>query len=236
DAFLVVFSRARDAVETAVAAQRALANHAWPGGSPLRVRMGLHTGEPHTRQTRYVGIDVHRAARIAAAGHGGQILVSDATHGLVVRDLPQGVSLRDLGEYRLKDLTDPHHLFQIEAADLPSDFPPIRSLDVLPNNLPRQLTSFIGREKEMADVKRLLSTAYLVTLTGSGGAGKTRLALQVAADVVEDYRDGVWLAEFAPVADPALVPKTVASALNVPEQPERELIETLVAALRAKAL
>jgi predicted ATPase/class 3 adenylate cyclase len=236
DAFLVVFSRARDAVETAVRAQRALAKHAWPGGSPLRVRMGVHTGEPLSRQTGYVGVDVHRAARIAAAGHGGQILVSDATHGLVVRDLPQGVRLRDLGEHRLKDLAHPHYLFQVEVAGLPSDFPPIRSLDVLPNNLPRQLTSFIGREKEMAEVKRLLSTAYLVTLTGSGGAGKTRLALQVAADVVEDYRDGVWLAEFAPVADPALVPKTVASTLNVPEQPERELIGTLVAALRAKAL
>ena len=236
DAFLVVFSRARDAVIAAVAAQQALAKHPWPGGLPLWVRMGLHTGEPLSRQTGYVGIDLHRAARIAAAGHGGQILVSDPTHGLVVRDLPQGVRLRDLGEHRLKDLAHPHHLFQVEAADLRSDFPPIRSLDVLPNNLPRQLTSFIGREKEMAEVKRLLSTASLVTLTGSGGAGKTRLALQVAADVLEDYRDGVWLAEFAPIADPALVPKTVATALNVPEEPERELVETLVAVLRAKTL
>jgi predicted ATPase len=198
--------------------------------------MGLHTGEPVSRQSGYVGIDVHRAARIAAAGHGGQILVSDATYGLVVRDLPQGVRLRDLGEHRLKDLTHPHRLFQVEAADLLSEFPQIKSLDLLPNNLPRQLTSFIGREKEIAEVRRLLSTAYLVTLTGSGGAGKTRLALQVAADVVEDYRDGVWLAEFAPVADPNLVPKTIASALDVPEQPERELVETLVADLRAKAL
>ena len=236
DAFLVAFSRARDAVATAVAAQQALTKHNWPDGASLRVRMGLHTGEPLSCGTGYVGIDVHRAARIAAAGHGGQILVSDVTHGLVARDLPEGVSLRDLGEHRLKDLTHPDHLFQVVATDLPADFPAIRSLDVLPNNLPRQLTSFIGREKEMAEIKRLLSTAYLVTLTGSGGAGKTRLALQVAADVVEDHRDGVWFAEFAPIADPALVPRTVASALNVPEQPGRDMTETLVDALRPKAL
>jgi predicted ATPase/Tfp pilus assembly protein PilF len=198
--------------------------------------MGLHTGEPLSGETGYVGMDVHRAARIAAAGHGGQILVSDVTHGLVAKDLPDGVSLRDLGEHRLKDLAHPLHLFQVAAADLPGDFPPIRSLDVLPNNLPRQLTSFIGREKEMAEVKRLLSTAFLVTLTGSGGAGKTRLALQVAAAVVEGFPDGVWLAEFAPITDPALVPKAVASALSVPEQPGREVTETLVDVLRSKAL
>ena len=236
DAFLVAFSRARDALGTAVAAQRALARHVWPDGTSLRVRMGLHTGEPLNRDIGYVGIDLHRAARIAAAGHGSQILLSDATHGLVARDLPEGVSLRDLGEHRLKDLAHQHRLFQVVAPELPADFPPIRSLDVLPNNLPRQLTSFIGREKEIAEVKRLLSTAYLITLTGSGGAGKTRLALQVAADVVEGYPDGVWLAEFAPVADPGLVPKTVASVLNVPEQPGRGMAETLADALRPKAV
>ena len=236
DAFLVAFPRASDAVGAAVAAQQALTQHAWPDGASLRVRMGLHTGEPHSGETGYVGIDVHRAARIAAAGHGGQILLSDVTHGLVVRDLPEGVSLRDLGEHRLKDLAHQHRLFQVMSADLPAHFPPIRSLDALPNNLPRQLTSFIGRDKEIADVKRLLSTAYLVTLTGSGGAGKTRLALQVAADVVERYPDGIWLIELAPIADPALVPKTVASALNVPEQPGRGMTDTLVDVLRRRTL
>ncbi len=236
DAFLVVFPRARDAVSTAVEAQQALQKHPWPDGASLRVRMGLHTGEPLSGATGYVGIDVHRAARIAAAGHGGQILVSDVTHGLVARDLSEGLSLRDLGEHSLKDLVHQHRLFQVVAAELPADFPPIRSLEVFPNNLPRQLTSFVGREREMAEVKRLLSTANLVTLIGSGGAGKTRLALQVAVDVVEDYRDGVWLAEFAPLADPALVPKTVATVLNVPEQPGRDVTETLVDALRPKAL
>ncbi len=236
DAFLVAFSRARDAVATAVAAQQALMKHTWPDGASLRVRMGLHTGEPLSGTTGYVGIDVHRAARIAAAGHGGQILVSEVTYGLVAKDLPDGMSLRDLGEHRLRDLAHPHRLFQVLAPDLSVDFPQIRSLDAHHHNLPIQLTSFIGRTREIGEVKRLLGAARLVTLTGSGGAGKTRLALQVAADVVEDYPDGVWLAEFAPIADPALVPKTVASALNVLEQLGRDMTETLVDALRSKTL
>jgi class 3 adenylate cyclase len=236
DAFLVAFHRASDAVATAVAAQRALTKHAWPDGTSLRVRMGLHTGEPLSRETGYVGVDVHRAARIAAAGHGGQILVSDATHGLVAKDLPEGVSLRDLGEHRLKDLAHPHRLFQVVTDNLPADFPALRSLDTHRHNLPIQLTSFIGRAREIAEVKRLLGAARLVTLTGSGGAGKTRLALQVAAELVEAYPGGVWLTEFAPIADPILVPKAVASALSVPEQPGREMTDTLVDALRPKAL
>jgi predicted ATPase/class 3 adenylate cyclase len=236
DAFLVAFPRARDAVATAVAAQQALVKHPWPDGASLRVRMGLHTGEPVSEAGGYVGLDLHRAARICSAGHGGQILLSRTVGDLSAAELPPGVSLRDLGTHRLKDLKEPTHLFQVVHPDLPSDFAPLRSLDVLPNNLPRQLTSFIGREKEMAEVKRLLLTAYLVTLTGFGGAGKTRLALQAAAEVVEDYPEGVWLAELAPIADPFLVPKTVASALNVREQPGRDMTETMIAVLRHKAL
>jgi len=236
DAFLVAFSRARDAVGAAVAAQRALTKHVWSDGSMLRVRMGLHTGEPVSDTGDYVGLDVHRAARICAAGHGGQILLSDAVGVLAARDLPLGVSLRDLGTHRLKDLRDPEHLFQVVHPDLPADFPALNSLDAWPNNLPIQLTSFVGRAREIAEVKRLLGNARHVTLTGIGGAGKTRLALQVAADVVDGYPDGVWLAEFAPIADPALVSKTVASALNVPEQPGRDMTATLVDALRPKAL
>jgi len=200
------------------------------------VRMGLHTGEPRSGETGYVGIDVHRAARIAAAAHGGQILLSQTTRELVADELPEGVSLNDLGEHRLKDLAHPHRLFQVVAAHLPADFPPPGSLDAHPHNLPIQLTSFIGRAREIAEVKRLLGAARLVTLTGSGGAGKTRLAVQVAADVVDGYLGGVWLAEFAPVADPALVPKTVSSALSVAEQPGRDMTETLVDALRPKTL
>jgi class 3 adenylate cyclase len=236
DAVFAAFPRAGDALLAAIAAQRAVRAHPWPEGIAPKVRIGLHTGEPVTGETGYVGMDVHRAARIAAAGHGGQILVSEVTHGLVARDLLEGVSLRDLGEHRLKDLAHPHRLFQVIVGGLCADFPPLRSLDAHLHNLPIQLTSFIGRTREIAEVKRLLGTARLVTLTGSGGAGKTRLALQVAADMVDGYRDGVWLAEFAPIADPALVPKTVASALNVPEQPGRDMMETLVDALRPKAL
>jgi predicted ATPase/class 3 adenylate cyclase len=236
DAVFAAFPRARDALLGAVAAQRAVQGQSWPNGIALRVRMGLHTGEPVSGETGYVGIDVHRAARIAAAGHGGQILVSGVTHALVAKDLPEGVRLRDLGEHRLKDLAHPYRVFQVLTRDLSSDFPPLRSLDARPHNLPIQLTNFIGRAREIAEIKRLLGAARLVTLTGSGGAGKTRLALQVAADVVEGYPEGVWLAEFAPIAAPALVPKTVASALNVPEQPTRDMIETLVDALRPKAL
>ena len=236
DAFLVAFPRATDAVGAAVAAQRALTKHAWPDGASLWVRMGLHTGEPVSETGGYVGLDVHRAARICAAGHGGQILLSQAVKILAAPDLPPGVSLRELGAHRLKDLREPEHLFQVVHLDLPGDFPPLKSLDVRLNNLPIQLTSFIGRAQEIAEVKRLLGAARLVTLTGSGGAGKTRLALQVAADVVEGYPDGVWLAEFAPIADPALVARAVASALSVPERPGREMTETLVDALQPKAL
>jgi predicted ATPase/class 3 adenylate cyclase len=236
DAVFAVFPRARDALLAAIATQRAVQAHPWPDGTVPKVRIGLHTGEPVTGETGYVGMDVHRAARIAAAGHGGQILVSDVTHNVVARDLPEGVSRRDLGEHRLRDLAHPLRIFQVLATDLPTDFSPLQSLDAHPHNLPIQLTSFIGRVREIAEVKRLLGTARLVTLTGSGGAGKTRLALQVAADVVEDYPDGVWLAEFAPIADPALVPKTVASTLNVSEQPGRDMTDTLVEALRPKSL
>jgi predicted ATPase/class 3 adenylate cyclase len=235
DAVFAAFPRARDALLAAIAAQRALQAHPWPDGIILRVRMGLHTGEPGTGETGYVGMDVHRAARIAAAGHGGQILLSDTTHALVAKDPPQGIELRDLGEHRLKDLAQPHRLFQIVTADLPGDFPSLRSLDAHPHNLPTQLTSFIGREREKDEVKRLLSASRFVTVTGSGGAGKTRLALQVAAEGLEEFSDGVWLVELAALSDPNLVPKAVASALGAPEQPGRALTETLADALRHKS-
>ncbi len=235
DAFLVAFPRARDAVGAAVAAQQALTKHAWPDGASLRVRMGLHTGEPVSETEGYVGLDVHRAARICAAGHGGQILLSQAVGVLAAPDLPPGVSLRELGTHRLKDLKEPEHLFQVVNPDLPTDFPPLKSLDVLPNNLPRQLTSFVGREREMAEVKSLLPTTSLLTLTGAGGSGKTRLGLQVAADMLEHYPDGIWFAQLAPLSEPRLVAKAVASAVGIPEQPGRPLAETMVDYLRRGA-
>ena len=235
DAFLVAFSRARDAVAAAVAAQRALTNHSLPDGASLRVRMGLHTGEPLSETEGYVGLDVHRAARICAAGHGGQILLSGTTRELVQSDLPEGTALRDLGPHHLKDLAQPQHLFQVVAPGLASDFPPLKTLDTLPNNLPRQLTSFVGRQREMGEIKHLLTTTCLLTLTGAGGSGKTRLALQVAADILDQYPDGIWQVEFASIADPTLVPQMVASALGVPEQPGRPLTQTLVDYLRPKS-
>ena len=218
DAFFYSFSRAKDAVSAAINAQKAIADHSWPEGVSLRVRMGLHTGEPVKTEEGYVGMDVHRSARICSAGHGGQILLSQATRVLVENDLPEGASLRDLGEHRLKDLQYPEHVFQLMAPGLAADFPPLKSLDTLPNNLPRQLTKFIGREREIEEVKNILADTYLLTLTGSGGCGKTRLGLQVAADLVEEYKDGVWVVELAPLSDPDLVIQEVASVLGIREE------------------
>src|ERR1051325_7370114 len=156
DSFFVAFPSAVDALQAAIESQHVLASHPWPDSVSVRVRMGLHTGEPQISSLGYVGIDVHRAARIAAAAYGGQVLLSQVTCNLVENELPDGVSLRDLGEHHLKDLRQPKHLYQLVIADLPSDFPPLKSLDRSPNNLPIQLTSFIGREKEINEVKELI--------------------------------------------------------------------------------
>ncbi len=236
ESFLFVFPRAKDAVLAAVAAQRALTRHAWPNGATVRVRMGLHTGEPASAHGAYVGLDVHRAARISAAAHGGQILLSQVTRELIEEDLPDGVILRDLGEHRLKDLSRPQRLFQVVTPELPAGFPPLQTFDSLPNNLPRQLTSFIGREREIAEIEDLLAKSFLVTLTGAGGSGKTRLALQVAAERLDQYLDGVWWVELASLSEPALIPQALATALSVREQPGRPLMETLLDYLRPKTL
>lgn len=235
DSFFIVFPLAKDAVAAAVAAQKAVAAYPWPPGVSVQIRMGLHTGEGILAGDNYAGLDVHRAARISAAGHGGQILLSQTTRALIDHDGPGSVELLDLGPHRLKDLQRPEHIFQVVHPDMPSRFPPLRSLDALPNNLPVQLTSFIGREQEMHEVKRLLSQARLVTLLGSGGAGKTRLAVQVAADLLEAYPDGVWLVELAPITEPALVAQTVASTLGLRE-PARAASEAVVDFLRSKSL
>ena len=236
DGFLAVFQSARDAITAALEAQRGLVGHGWPTKHPVRVRMGLHTGEAITADAGYVGLDVHRAARICSVGHGGQILLSEATRAIIENDLSDGVILRDLGEHRLKDLARPHRLFQIVAHDLPADFPPLKSLNALPNNLAIQLSSFIGREREIARIKEQLATARLLTLTGVGGCGKTRLALQVAAEVLDDFQDGVWLIELAAVTDPALISQTVASSLRIREQPGRPILTTLSDHLQLKQL
>ncbi|HEX6208507.1 MAG TPA: adenylate/guanylate cyclase domain-containing protein, partial [Actinomycetota bacterium] len=232
DAFFVVFQKPIAALEAAVAAQRSLAEYDWPHGSPLRVRMGLHTGEGALGGADYVGIDVNRAARIAAAAHGGQILLSEATRGLVEHALPGGVSLRDLGEHRLKDIAHPERLYDVAIDGLPSDFPPLRTLEARPHNLPVQLTSFIGREREIEEATRLLQRARLLTFTGPGGSGKTRLALQVAAETISDHEDGVFFVDLSAVTDPALVPSAIVGVLGVPEEPGRPLSESLEDHLR----
>jgi len=236
DSFFAVFSSAAGAAAAAAAAQRSLASHPWPDGGALRVRMGLHTGEATPVGRDYVGLDVHRAARIGAAGWGGQILVSYATRTLIENALTPGGSLRDLGEHRLKDLQRPEHLFQLVVADLQADFPPLRTLDATPNNLPTQLTSFIGREREVAAAKQLLGTTRLLTLTGPGGTGKTRLSLQLAAEVTDQFPHGVYFVPLAPISDPALVASTVAQALGLAEPRGKSPLEGLQEYLRDRQL
>ncbi len=231
DGFVFVFRRASDAIGSAVAAQRAIITHRWPNGTAVRVRMGHHTGEPTSTSEGYVGVDVHRAARICGVAWGGQILLSQTTRNLVGGDLPAGLELRDLGPHRLKDLARPIQIWQVVAPGLPSEYPPLNSLDNLANNLPIQLTSFVGREPQMADVRRLVATTRLLTLTGVGGCGKTRLALQAAAELLEEFPDGVWLVELASLLDPSLVAQAVATTLGLqhelaPEQDPGPVVDT----------
>src|SRR5918996_3893986 len=200
DSFFVVFRSPLDAARAAVEAQRTLSSEDWSHGTPLRVRMGMHTGEGRLGGDDYVGIDVNRAARIAAAGHGGQVLLSDATRGLVEHYVPGDVRIRDLGEHQLKDIAHPDHLFDLVIDGLTSDFPPPTTLDARPNNLPGQLTSFVGRRDEIDETVRLLSVNRLVTLTGPGGTGKTRLALEVAAELLPSFSDGAFFVDPAPLA------------------------------------
>src|SRR6266699_1646026 len=238
DAFFVVFARATNAVSAAVAAQRALASHAFPEGVAVRMRVGLHTGEPQRTADGYVGLDVHRAARIMSAGHGGQVLLSQTISPLVEQDLPEGVHLRDLGEHRLKDLGRPMRLFQLVISDLPADFPPLNTLDSSPNNLPVQPTPFLGREQEVAAIADLLrrEDVRLVTLSGPGGTGKTRLGLQVAADVSELFSSGVFFVNLAPISDPALVMPTIAETLVIRERSGQVLLERLTEELRQRQM
>src|SRR6266700_1685670 len=238
DACLFAFARATDAVSAAVAAQRALASHAWPEGAAVRVRVGLHTGEPQRTADGYVGLDVHLAARLMSVGHGGQVLLSQTTRHLVEHTLPDGVSLRDLGEHRLKDLQQQSHLFQLVIAGLPDDFPPLLTLDIYLHNLPVQPTPLIGREREVAAVQQLLlrEDVRLLTLTGPGGSGKTRLGLHAAAELSYHFTDGIYFVNLAPISDAELVAPTVAQTLGVKESPTRSMVEQLQAFLQEKRL
>ena len=217
DSFFVVFTSASDAVHAAVDVQRSLSAHPWPDGHRIHVRMGLHTGEGTVTGSDYVGLDVHRAARIADAGHGGQVLLSDVTKSLAEPALTKGVTTRDLGNHTLKDLATPEHLYQLVIPDHPADFPALRSEVDTRHNLPVRPTSFVGRRREMEEVENLLQSSSLVTLTGIGGGGKTRLGLELAEELVDGYRDGVWFVDLAPIADPAVVRREVADALGTVE-------------------
>ena len=238
DGLLAVFAAAPAALAAALDAQRALQAEAWDLPTPLRVRMALHTGACEERDGDFFGPPLNRVARLMAVGHGGQTLLSEVTQGLVRDALSPETTLRDLGRHRLKDLGRPETVFQLVHPGLTPDFPPLRSLDnpELPNNLPQQVTSFIGREKEVGEIKALLGKTRLLTLVGSGGAGKTRLSLQVAADLLDGEGDGVWLVELAALSDPLLVPQAVANVLGVKEQAGQPIRQTLVDALKAKRL
>lgn len=233
DAVFAAFSSAPRGIAAAAAAQRALSDEAWPEDVTVRVRMGLHTGEGKVSGDSYVGIDVHRAARIAAAGHGGQVLISAATRMLAEASLAEGITLEDLGEHRLKDLSRPEHISQLVIEGLPSEFPALRSLNEVPNNLPTQLTSFVGRDRELAEASKLLADARLLTLTGPGGTGKTRLSLQLAADATEDFPDGVYFVPLGTIGEASLVLPTIAQSVGVSD-PGRRPLDRLAEQLAGK--
>ena len=238
DAFCAAFPTAGPALEAALASQLALTAEPWGTEVPLRVRLALHTGSAEERDGDYYGPTLSRVARLLAAAHGGQVLISAATQELARDQLPADASLRDLGEASLKDLARPERVFQLLHPALAADFPALRSLDnpALPNNLPQQLTSFIGRGKELAEIRALLGGTRLLTLTGAGGSGKSRLSLQAAADVLDQYEGGVWFVKLASLTDPALVPQTVADALGVSEEAGKASVRTLTDWLRPRRL
>ena len=220
DGVMAAFASPMSAVNAAIDAQREL---------QLPVRMGIATGEAELREGDYFGTVLNRAARVMAAGHGGQILVAESTAGLL-----GGVDLVDLGPRRLRDLPTPVGVFQVRAPGLRMDFPPLRTLDPTPGNLAPAVTSFIGRDAEVAEVAAALRTHRLVTLTGVGGVGKTRLAVEVASQLADEFPDGVWLFELAAVTDPAAVPDAVAAVLGITQQPGKSVSESVAAALEGR--
>jgi predicted ATPase/class 3 adenylate cyclase len=234
DGLCAAFPTAPEAVAAAFAAQRDLWAEPWDPEVPLRTRIALHTGAVEVHRGDYVGACLNRLGRLLAAAHGGQVLLSQTTCDLVRDHRPAGTGVRELGEQRLRDLERPERVFQLVHPALPADFPPPRSLDTLPNNLPLQLTSFVGREREIADVMQLLRSTRLVTLAGAGGCGKTRLALQVAADLLDAFPDGAWFVDLAPLTDAALVSQAIAAALNVREVPGQDTLATIIEYLRGR--
>src|SRR6266540_4111302 len=235
DGMHAAFETAHDALAAASGAQLALAEPEWGATGPLRVRMGIHTGEAESRDGDYYGTAPNRAARLMAIAHGGQILVSNVTKELVGNAVTGDVQLVDLGEHRLRDLSRPERVYQLVIGDLDQTFPPLRSIDVLPTNLPVQLTSFVGRAAELESVADLSTGHRMMTLTGVGGVGKSRLALQVAAESLERFRDGAWLVELSSV-EAARVVAVIASAFDVEVRSGWTLEASLIDVLRSRRL
>jgi predicted ATPase/class 3 adenylate cyclase len=236
DAFCAAFPTATDALEAALQAQHKFLSSEWERTGPLGVRMALHTGAAEERDGDYFGPPVNRVARLLSAAHGAQVLLSLSTQELVRDRLPAGTSLRDLGEHRLKDLFRPERVFHLIAPNLPSGYPPLRTLEARPNNLPLQPTPLVGRERGAREVAERLrgEEVRLLTLTGPGGTGKTRLALQASADLLEEFEDGVFFVAMATVTDPELVPSTIAEPLGIMESAGQSLIESLESYLHQK--
>ncbi len=224
DGVFAVFKNPLSALETAVETQRVFVNH---DEGALRVRMGLHSGIAVPRGEDFFGNEVNRAARLMGVAHGGQIVVSATTAALLGDDLPEGVAFKELGTHRLRDLSEPIDVLQILAESFVSEFPPLNSLDGYPNNLPADVSSFIGRSEDISSIGDLLSSHRLVSLTGAGGSGKTRLALQVAADMLPEFADGAWFVDLAGLTEPELVPLTVAGTLRLTEKAGRAWIDVL---------
>ena len=236
DAFFVVFEDAVEAVAAAACVQQRMAAEAWPLGHPVRVRIGIHTGRGTRGGDNYVGMDVHRAARIASAGHGGQVLLSEATTRVIGRDLPIGASLRDLGAHRLKDLAEPELIAQLVVPELIDEFPAIRSIDARPTNLPPADTPLLGREGDLERIRRLLETSRLVTLSGPGGVGKTSLALAAARSMRDRFPDGVFVSWLASVNDPARLPSAIGGPIGVQESGDRPARDLLLDQLREREM
>ncbi|MEA2537154.1 MAG: hypothetical protein QOF11_1388 [Chloroflexota bacterium] len=236
DGLYFVFSAAWAAVQAAVEAQLAIASHDWPDGVAVRDRMGLHTGEPRNASEGYVGLDVHRAARICAAGHGGQILISQTTRDLIADELRPPMGVIDLGSHHLRSLDTPQRLFQVSGPGLASDFPPPRTTDAPRNNLKLEVTSFIGREREIEQAARMLEDSSILTLTGSGGVGKSRVGLRLARLLLDRFEDGTWIVECGTLTDPAFVLPSVVSAIGLTESAGRSLLAAIVDHLKGKRL
>ncbi|HLI97982.1 MAG TPA: adenylate/guanylate cyclase domain-containing protein [Candidatus Baltobacteraceae bacterium] len=237
DAFCAAFTSASDAVGAALSAQRALASGDFSAVGGIRVRMALHTGTPHERDGDYFGAAVNRVARLLALGYGGQVLISAACSALMSGESRSSpCDVRDLGVHRLKDLAQPEHVYQLAAADLQDDFPPLHSLDQSLSNLPEQLSSFVGREGVIGEIKDLLEKHRLVSLVGSGGVGKTRCAIQAGSELLSDSTDGVWFIDLAPISDDSLVASAVARAVGVAASPSRPALDAVIEFLKRRHL